>query len=88
MRWLDSITDSMNMNLSELSVKNKEGWRAAVHGIAKSQTQLNNKWGYEAFECLFTGFTGYRLFLQSHQVNLGSLNTLFTGDVTNEVKLI
>ena len=43
MRWLDSITDSMDMNLGELQkmVRDREAWRAAVHGAANSQTQLN-----------------------------------------------
>ena len=70
MRWLDGITDSMDMSLSKLweMVKNREAWHAAIHGVGKSQTQLNKNNGIfcvSLLSCIFSSHVCVFYFLIS-----------------------
>ena len=57
MRWLDGITDSMDMSLSEFRelVMDREAWRATIHGVAKSWTRLSDRTELKVNSVLFLG---------------------------------
>ena len=77
MRWLDGITDSMEVSLSELQemVMDGEAWHAAIHGIAKSQTQLRTELNWTELKLLQQRLVDIKEFCQENTLVI--TNTLF-----------
>ena len=74
MRWLDGITDSMDVSVSELweLVMDREAWRAAIHGVAKSQTRLSDFTFSFHFPALEKEMATYSVFLPGESRDRGA----------------